>query len=405
MTHTIPDEPAAFAKDIQEGRVMIETSDTARLATARATPLTVDTGSFQEEILSLVAGKETLIFENAVPPFVADELERLYRIASSARLHFELCGHLEDASTYVVRRNGKPVTLLLFRRHGREIVVLNEVIRLNYEELLHFVLAIFARFGDASVVTFTAIQADTVGFPLPLQRFHFTEDFVLPLPASEEAYLSSLGRNMRSTVKRFSNRVARDFPTYRHAIYERSEADEALLREILRLHHARMEGKNIVSSIDEAEFTQIVALTRAYGMVHVATIGGRVCAGLICWRVGKSCEMRIIAHDPSYNEYKLGTLSCYHTICASIERGDSEFRFGWGRADYKYRFLGVGQQYDRIRIYRSWLHVAYCARLALDTAISGIESEARFWLQNAKQRDDFMPRMAARLVSLLKGRK
>lgn len=166
-----------------------------------------------------------------------------------------------------------------------------------------------------------------------------------------------------------------------------------------------MHGKNRALNSNDREFAQIAELVRVYGFVHVVRIGGRVCAGVICWKVGAGYEVHPMAHDPRYDDYKLGMLTCYFTIRECIARGGSDFRFGWERSPFKYHFLGSGREYDRIRLYRSWLHFVLCGKLAAATAISGIASEARRWLQNAESRTGLLPRTAAGLVSLWRLRK
>src|SRR5437870_5381738 len=135
--------------------------------------------------------------ENDVPAFVETELERLYENLYSSLLKFRLDGLDEHASTYVVRKNGRIVTLFLFRRERGEVTVLNELIEVGDADVRRFAGRIFGQFDDVTVISFRTVRAKIGRLRFPYQRFNCSEDIVLTLPETAERYHASLGKNMR----------------------------------------------------------------------------------------------------------------------------------------------------------------------------------------------------------------
>jgi hypothetical protein len=328
------------------------------------------------------------LFENSIPQSVEDDLEKLYQNLYSTLAHHRTYGDLSSGiSTYVARRKGEPVAILLLRRDRDTVRVLNEQIRLEAQEVARFANYIFSTFNGVNIILFHAVEAklERVGFPC--QHFSCTEDIVLDLPPSTEAYRTRLGKSTRSYISRYLNKLRRDFPTLRHDVYTRDEVNEEHVRAIIAMNHARMADKHRLSYIDDAEAERILHFTRKFGMVSVVTIDGRLCAGTINFRIGDNYFLKVIAHDSAFNDYGLGTLCCYLTICECIARGGREYHFLWGRYEYKYRLLGVQRNLDHIALYRSRRYMVFNGRRALHNAVLGNALQVRSWLlQRARER-------------------
>jgi hypothetical protein len=157
-----------------------------------------------------------------------------------------------------------------------------------------------------------------------------------------------------------------------------------------------MRGKDKDSSIDDAEIERIVRLARQCGMIGIMSLDGRICAGVINFRAGENYFLETLAHDPLYNEYRLGTLCCYLTICECIARGGNEYHFLWGHYDYKSRLLGVARDLDHVTIYRSLLQMVLRADTVLLNMANSRVRRAKVWLHNAERAES--PRLPARLA-------
>jgi hypothetical protein len=308
------------------------------------------------------------LYDNEVPSFAEMELERLYGTIFSSLAHFRIYGGAENASTYVVRSGEEIITLLLFVRDKNKVRVINEWIKVGAEELEQFASYIFATFKSVSIITFHAVLPDVGTFARPCQTLTCGENIRVALPGDVETYVARLGSATRKNIKRHKNKLQRTFPSFCFRTYIGDEADERHLRDIIRFNHERMAGKGMVSTIDEQKTQALIRMVRERGFVAVATIDGRVCAGSITLRIGGSCVSRVNAHDPAYDNHRLGMICCFLTICEAIKDGAKHFDFLWGQYEYKTALLGVHHDLYDLVVYRSPLHQALNSDLALKIA-------------------------------------
>jgi hypothetical protein len=331
-------------------------------------------------------------FEDAIPDSIESEMEQLYQNPYSTLAHHRAYGDLApDISTYVARKSGMAVAVLLLRRDRDRVQVLNEQIRLAPEELNRFVRYIFASFAGVNVILFHAVDTQVQRMPFPCQHFSCTEDIVLELPPTVQDYRARLGKATRSYISRYLNKLRRDFPTLRHEVYRKGDIGEHRLRQIIDMNRARMAGKNRESYIDEDEARRIVELAARFGLVSVLTIDGRVCAGAINYRIGDNYFLKVIAHDSAYDDYRIGTLCCYLSICECIERGGKEYHFLWGRYEYKYRLLGVQRDLDHVTVYRSRTQVMLNGRMALRNTVDRYLWRARSSMMDRMRQSGRLP--------------
>jgi len=325
-------------------------------------------------------------YENDVPVFIEAELDRLYASFHSSLAHFRVYNEGCDTSTYIVRKGDSIVTVFLFQQDGGNVRVINEVLKVDEEEISRFVAYIFANFEAAMVILFNAIQIDIQKIPFPYQCFNHLEDIVVAMPETAKEYVASLGKNTRRNIKRYTKKLHECFPSFRYEVFENDEVDEQAIRDIVNLNRARMAGKNKVSAIDADETERIIILARECGLVSVARINGRVCAGGISFRVGANYFLSVIAHDSAYDNFSLGILCCYLTICECIARGGKEFHFLWGEYEYKYTLLGVKRDLDKLAIYRSYAQMLRKWNVVLNTVFHGYMRQVRLRLHAAKHR-------------------
>jgi hypothetical protein len=330
------------------------------------------------------------LYENTVPPFVESELERLYRNTFSTLSHFRVYGDItDDTSTYVVRENGTAIAVLLFRLSQNRVQVLNEQINVDAREIERFTNYIFATFRSVNVISFHAIRTKLQRLALPYQRFSMSDDIVVTLPDTPNEYLASLGKATRKNVKHHMSRLKRDFPSLRFDVYLTNEISEQHIRDIIELNRARMARKSKASTINRDEEGRIIELAKRCGLVSVMTLEGNVCAGAVCLRVGENYFSVVSGHSFRFDNYRLGMLCFYRTICESIKRGGKEFHFLWGRYEYKYALSGIQYNLDDVVIYRSRLQLFLQGRMALQTALNGYMNMGRFWLlDKARQQEN-----------------
>lgn len=340
-------------------------------------------------------------YQNDIPSFVKGEMERLYQncFSSTAAEHVDV----SNTSTYVVCDGQRPITIFLFQCEKRRVKVVNGVIQISTEDLRRFADYIFDHYKSVNTIGFQSIRADHTRLTFPCQHFNASEDIVLTLPDTAQAYLDSLGKSTRKYIKYHLNRPKRHFPTYCYRVCVGEQIDEQLVQDIIDLNTARMGDKNKRSTIDEEQRNWIVKIAKMYGFIGVATINGRVCAGVICSRVGANYFMHVIAHDPQYNEYRLGMLCCYTTICEAIACGGKEFHFLWGQGEYKYRLLGVQRDLDNLTIYRSRAHYFFNLGLVLQNVFASYLRRLKVRLEKTAGTKTFSSRLIGGLLEVVHG--
>jgi hypothetical protein len=341
-------------------------------------------------------------YENEVPEFVRKEMERLYEnIFSSVALHRIYDADKRRLNTYVVWENEEVMTIFLFYRERQKVTVFNQMIHIGHAEIDRFAHYIFNRFARVAIITFKAIETGRKAFTFPFQQFRCTEDIVLTLPRSEGEYLASLGKSTRKTIRGYTNRLMRNYPSFRYDVYEKEEVNEQHIRDIIRFNRERMASKSKHSAIDEGEAERIIKLVREYGLVGVASIDGTVCAGAISCQVGSHYYMLVSSHDPGYDAQRLGLLCCYLCICDCIGRGGGKCHFLWGRYENKYMLGGVQRDLECVVLYRSHGRLLLNAGTALKNAFTACLFQAKIWLlYDAKNRKSFFFRVAGSVLQL-----
>lgn len=343
------------------------------------------------------------IYENNIPDFVETELARLYGTLESTLAYMRAYRGAENASTCVVRRNGEVTGVFLFQRDGRKVHVLNGGIQLESKEIERIVSTLFSESNPVAMVQFRGVRMSCHKLRFPSQRSFCAENTILTLPDTVDTYHARLGTSTRKNIKRHQNRLMRFAPSFCYRVYEKDEVSEKQIRAIVNLNRARMARKNKISSIDESEMKRIIDLVKRHGVVGVVTINGRICAGAITFHIGENYVSRVNAHDPEYDDYRLGILCCYLTICECIRRGGREFHFMHGKYDYKTSLLGIYQKFDAIAVYRSRIHyllnVRTAIRIELDAAILGVK---RWLLDKAGRNDGVAARTIGSYVNRLR---
>jgi hypothetical protein len=329
------------------------------------------------------------LHSGSVPQCVDGKLDQLYQHMYSSLAYHMVYGTItSDTSTYVVKKNGEIITVLLFRLESGTVRVLNEQFRITAEEIDRFAHYIFNTCPSINIISFPVIDTAANALSFPCRQSPCTQDIVLELPDTAEEYLGSLGKSTRSYIKRYLNKLKRSFPSVSCKTYGNKEISEQHIRDIIALNRARMAGKYKSSRFDDAETEKIFKLARLCGSVSVITIDGRICAGTINYRFGDSYFLSVIAHDPAYDRYGLGTLCCYLTICECIAQNGKEYHFLWGAYEYKFRLGGIQRDLSHLAIYRSRLQLMLNGGTALKLACAGRAYETRNWLLHRMRKKD-----------------
>jgi CelD/BcsL family acetyltransferase involved in cellulose biosynthesis len=126
----------------------------------------------------------------------------------------------------------------------------------------------------------------------------------------------------------------------------------------------RSKGRNY--GMDARAERNLCALMRERGQLAAIEINGQMRAGMLCTLAGNELYMHVIAHDPAFDELRLGYLCCVLGIEAAITQRLQRFHFLWGWYDYKTRLGGQRRALEHALLWRSGLaacrHPLLCLR-------------------------------------------
>jgi len=319
---------------------------------------------FVQSKKATTANISAAIHLNEIPQFAAGELQRLYGHIYSSLAFIKVFHSTSQVCTYVARHGATPTAILLFRRVGRCIEVLNQTMQINPAELRRFAACVFGQFPFVGVISFKAVQTDLLHFPYPVQRGHAMEDIAIALPDGVDDYTARLGKSTRSNLKYYKAKLEKDFSSVSFQSYEKTEIDEQIIHRLIRLSESRITAKKISFGINGEQARGLVKLAKLCGVVNVIWVDGQLCAGAISYRIGANQKTEVIAHDEKYNGYSPGMLCFYQAICESITKGVKTYHLGGGRLDYKVRLSGVQRDMEQVEIYRPyWGMVLHCDRV------------------------------------------
>lgn len=299
------------------------------------------------------------IHEHSVPAFAAAALDRLHGSLYASFRYWQLSDtHQIKPHTWIAYRNGEIIGVLLFRVQCRSAVVLSEVIVLDQQQTDAFCCYVFRRFPQIRYITFNAVSVQSPPCSLPHQYFAFSENYVLTLPPTVDAYMAALGKSTRQSVRGYRNRLQRDFPDFSWTAVEcdamSTDQQRDLVLTLQRFKRESMAARGKSAAIDAAETSRFLAIGADCGLFGIGRIQGRVCAGSLSCRIGDTYVMLLSASDPALSAYRLGLLTCLWSVSDCISRNARECHLLWGRYQYKNQLLAVPNTLCRMIVYPSF---------------------------------------------------
>jgi len=329
---------------------------------------------------STTDGISITCYDNWIPSFVESALEQRYASLYSSLAVMRAYDRLEGTSVFVASRDNKIFMIWLFQRRGKSVHVLNEAIAVNEAEARCFASHIFATYPDVWIISFNAVHTDIQRLSWPFRRQNCTEDSVLTLPATSMEYTSMLGKATRKNLKRYMARLTEQFPSFQYRILAKEEIDAKQIAEIVHLNRLRMNRKGKLPGITQDDEQTMFSIAQRHGMLLVATINGKICCGAIVFQFRDHYFSFVRAHDPAYDQYRLGLIGAYLLASECIARKGKELHFMWGREPHKALLMGVERKLDRLTLYRSAPHLFLSLHVVLKNAFFGYRRRFKLWL-------------------------
>ncbi|MGJ7914534.1 GNAT family N-acetyltransferase [Massilia sp. LXY-6] len=344
------------------------------------------------------ADEVSVSYYETILPSLEPELDLLYQNFNSSLSHFAIRQRARQAGAYVVRRNGCPVAIFLLRQEGQTMKVVNEMIELAPEEIERLKDYVFDRFPSVSRISFSLIGKDIGGLRFIHQQYGHSEDIVVTLPKTVDAYLSSLSSKMRHNIRHQLKAIAADHPGFHFATYENEEIDVKLVHDLISLKKANMHEKRIPFGLQPEEMAWMTERAKTSGLLVVALFDGQVCGGSLSLRIGDHYFAQMVGYDARFTKYSLGMLCCYLAMQEKIKRGAKEAHLSWGRNEYKFKLLGIQRDMANLDIYRS--RAAYLLninRVAKNAALTRLQ-ELKIYLLENEHREGRLPWVARKIV-------
>jgi len=293
------------------------------------------------------------LFPAPVPDFAAAELERLYQSIYCTLLRLETYEQSSDWLTFAILDDEVVVAVILFKRRGRTISMLNEQITLDAAYVKFFVDSIFELYSDAGRVALYAV--DTAGEKIGrlFGRFLCVKENVVSLGQTDEEFAATLTASVRSGLRSRHRKLQKDFPNFSYDFYNCENFSEDDVEAIVRLSAKRMNVKGKDAYIDGDALEKIIVVLRKYGLVGVARIDGEVCGGTLCYAVGRRYFFHVISHHPNYDRFGLGNLLNYLTFLYCVEMKIDECWMMGGGERHKAQFGARPLEFFGFDFYRS----------------------------------------------------
>lgn len=330
-------------------------------------------------------------YEDGIPDFLHGELGRLYRSIFSSVPQFRIHGGADHATTFVARNQTGILSVLIYRVEGRRVVVLNQCFTLQDEEITRFTHYIFKRYPLVDAIGFRVVDNQMRSLPLPAQVYQCSEDYVLRLPDSVDAYHANLGKSTRHYVSRYLKKLKQLHPGYSFEAYTGDDIREDDVFAIFDLNRARMAERGMTYGFADDYPAKTTRLLREIGLLCVLRINDRVCAGTVLYCVEGEYYLDVLSHDSTFNDIGLGTLCCYLSICECIRRGGRIYHFLWGRYDYKLRLGGTERPLFEVTLYRSRLPMMLRPVPVLKQAAKGQLYRMKMWWQQRSNVESAKP--------------
>jgi hypothetical protein len=288
---------------------------------------------------------------DGVPDGLPDELPGLYGSLLST-LDYAVAYRLKEPTGACVL--GEPRHVLLLRREGREIEVLNQLFACGPQEARRACRAVFRAHPHVRrVLLETMVPPDELSLPWSLEERRTF--MAIDLPASVDEYHHSLGKSTRRTIRGNRNRLQRAFPDVRTDTIDTVGCDRALVERMIEWKKRRFKemGRLTYWEVEPRLIDCSVDLLQRCGRCRVTYISGSAAAIHLCFHVGDTVFAFEGAHDPAYDPYRLGFLTMYDTVCAAIESGATRLNAMWGTAGPKELLGGRPVETTLIKVYRS----------------------------------------------------
>ena len=207
---------------------------------------------------------------------------------------------------------------------------------------------------------------------------------VLALPPTWEAYVASLGKNMREQIKRYPKRLAKQYRV-EYVLAKEPDEVQSALTDLFALHGKRWRARGqtgVLATPKRQAFHRAVCLALAErDRLRLWTLrcDDQPACVLLNYVFNGRYYFFIGGFDPDMMRLSVGTCLFARVFQQAIAEGAREFDFLRGEEEYKYRFGAINRPYRNLAFFRdsprgkmmrSRLHLEHAVKQGVQRAFS-----------------------------------
>ena len=173
---------------------------------------------------------------------------------------------------------------------------------------------------------------------------------VLEFPPTFEAYVKSLGKNMREQIKRYPKRLEKQFAV-EYELAQTPAQLETALDNLFRLHGKRWRARGqtgVLALPSRQKFHRLICrkfLEQNWLRLWTLRVDGAPACVLLSYFWGEKYWFFIGGFEPDLMRWSVGTCLFARVFEHAIGEGAREFDFLRGAEDYKYRFGAIDRNF------------------------------------------------------------
>ena len=294
---------------------------------------------------------KAVVHLDEAPAELLAELPELYSSAFSIAEYFAI--YDRPRRMYACELD-EPHHVIVFTSHGATAEVLNKVIEIEPAAVERLAAAIFRARPEIRRIRAEVKFAPPV-LGLPVRELHRSDDQVVELPATGEAFERRLGASTRKKLRNFRNRLQRAHPDFNLRTVEGEEITLALVEQVFDWNKQRIIAKGGRWGFENEPGAPYKAWRwlRSHGAVLCGYMGEECVAAELLLFVGRDCWALRGGFDPIYSDVDLGFLMSSFLIVESIQRGCARTHLLFGASAYKQHLGAVPVTAYRVSIFRS----------------------------------------------------
>lgn len=328
-------------------------------------------------------GPRVTVWRDGVPADLLAELPGLYGSCFSVPAFFATHPCPGTSHCLVI---DEPRQVVVVTVHGATAEVRNRRAPIDPASVRRLVAATLRAFPRVVRVRLEVLfPPEALGVPGLWHVTAQSDDFVITLPDSVEAYRAALGRRTRQNLNQYQNRLARRCPGFRLETLTGAGIGDDVLRQAAAWNASRLRARGVVPTYERhpGNLVRLRRLLDAHGVALCGSDGERRLAAQLAVRVGDDLWVHLAGFDPDFEDVRLGFLMTYFTATWAIAAGCRRLHLLYGTPVYKQRLGARPQRAWQVSVYRHPLF----RRLYAGERLRGLDAGRVYWQARRRVRE------------------